>query len=132
VTPEVKKSLLGPAGKILAGGAIGEASPQWKDVQGREPVNYHGMPGLFYSELLHSFELDCVMNGTEMDGEFALQCIKAKKAYIGVCLTEKHAELIRDQMIRQVWKEFTSPKSVLHKAALSPSCNKVLRRRLKP
>ena len=35
----------------------------------------------------------------------------------------EHAELVRDQLIRQVWKEFTSPKSVLHKAALSLGCN---------
>ena len=119
---EKKKALLGPAGKILAGGAATEGAPQWKDTNNREPCCYHSMPGIFYSEILHSFQMTCVVNATEMDGLMAMEAIKAKKAYVGITHTEQHAVMVRDQCIRLVWKEFQNPKSSIYKPALSESC----------
>eukprot|EP00969_Alexandrium_andersonii_P086498 3813379-Alexandrium_andersonii.AAC.1 len=48
------------------------------------------MPPELYEELEHSYNICCWINITELDGSLAINCVKRRKPYIGIVLTEYH------------------------------------------
>eukprot|EP00959_Pyramimonas_sp_CCMP1952_P367624 7700186-Pyramimonas_sp.AAC.1 len=58
------------------------------------PVNFHGMPVVYYKELIHMFYVKCVLDLTPTDAKFAWACLQERIAYVGVAFTKEHMEKI--------------------------------------
>ncbi|CAK9022735.1 unnamed protein product [Durusdinium trenchii] len=110
---ESKEKFLGDDGKILAGGACPSQTPV-PDLGDKVPVTYYSLPTVFYSEMIHSFELGGVYGSTCMDVSFALACLKSKTPYVGSCLSEFACQALEAEVIRICWKEFLTPESPLY------------------
>lgn len=70
-----------------------------------EVVFFHSWPELIYAELVHSFCLKGVVDLTAGSGAAALACIKAKKPYLGCCLSDCHKEHLEQHILKKIFDE---------------------------
>ncbi len=87
-----------------------------------EPVFMHALGSKVYEELLHSFSIQAMVDGTPGPGNCALACIKRRVPYIGLCLSDGHADLLLHQLQYLVFQEMKKEDSPL----FEPSLGKML------
>ena len=91
--------MLGPSGKILVGGTGSSADvPPCPEFAEGEPVSWHSPHPHVYQELLYSFQVKKIFDGSTLDETFAAQCIEAKVVYVGMVFTQKHKELLEAKL----------------------------------
>ena len=73
-------------------------------VQEGVPFCYHGLPLLFFKDLLHVSHGKAVIDFTPGDGNFAIAVLECKGSvlYFGLCHTELHCQLLRDYLSNYV------------------------------
>ena len=82
-------------------------------------VFFHEWPEQFYAELIHSFCLNGVLDLTAGSGYAAMATIKAKKTYVGLCLSDAHKDLLEQWLQWLIFNEMQDSNSSLHDASLS-------------
>ena len=114
ISPDAKKALYGPGGKILTGGAVvdGQKHPEFNDK--RDPASYHLSPLQLHEEYLHSFAARAVCHATVVDACFPMACIHAKVPYVGICFTEAHKQLLEAELVSLVWNECLKETSAIY------------------
>ena len=85
---------------------------------GKDPICWHSPPAPFYAEVIHSWCAGAIVNATETDGLCALEALKQKVPYLGICYSETHCEKLRERLIRLVWEESLKEKSPLYSAPI--------------
>ncbi|CAK0880249.1 unnamed protein product [Prorocentrum cordatum] len=91
-----KKLMYGRKKMIAVGGKTEGIEPlqERKTDETMIPVNFHGMPMVYYNELIHMFYVKCVLDLTPTDAKFAWACLQERIAYVGVAFTKEHMEKI--------------------------------------
>ena len=84
-----------------------------------EVVFFHAWPEQFYAELIHNFCLNGLLDLTAGSGHAAMATIKAKKTYVGLCLSDAHKDLLEQWLQWQIFNEMQDSNSSLHDASLS-------------
>ncbi|CAJ1450592.1 unnamed protein product [Effrenium voratum] len=113
-----KTALLGPSGKILAGGGLGQVEPAQEFSDG-EPVAWHSMKERVYEEVLHSWQCKKVLDGSTLDDTFALAALKQNVVYVGVVWSEQHKEFLHQRLVKRVWDSYMDPDSPLYQIGLA-------------
>lgn len=130
---KIKKVVVGRNGRILVGGpapgeeeaCIGEDEGQTKaKVRQRmahdmEPVFYHALPITTDEEWHHCYDLAAVISLTAGPGSDALTCVRQRKPYFGVTLTDEHSNQLITWLEKKVWKAFTCEKDKLYQPGLA-------------
>ncbi|CAK0817571.1 unnamed protein product [Prorocentrum cordatum] len=115
VTWKDKKAIYGKRNLIAVGGKTegiqGEAERKTDSTV--VPISYHGMPLLFYKELLHMFFVKCVLDMTPLNAKFAWACLEERVAYVGVAFTKEHMEKIYLHLAELVKSAMADPGSKL-------------------
>ena len=70
-----------------------------------EVVFFHSWPELIYTELIHSFSLKAVVDLTAGSGAAAFARIKAKRPYLGCCLSDCHKEHLEQHILKKIFDE---------------------------
>ena len=115
--PKLKAKYIGSGGKVLVSGP-GPAEPGPAFADQCMPLNFYTMPRVYYREILHSFRVGMLICGTEMDGNFPLECILHQVPVVAVCLTTDLAEDLRLHLINMIMKEMGKPKSSAYQSGL--------------
>ena len=115
--PKLKAKYIGSGGKVLVSGP-GPAEPGPAFADKCMPLNFYTMPRVYYREILHSFRVGMLICGTEMDGNFPLECILHQVPVVAVCLTTDLAEDLRLHLINMIMKEMGKPKSSAYQSGL--------------
>ncbi|CAE7516972.1 unnamed protein product [Symbiodinium sp. CCMP2592] len=118
LSPADRTNVLGSACKVLVGGADQQRTPKPVFDDGKDPICWHSPPDKFYAEVIHSWCVGAIVNATETDGLCALEALKQKVPYLGICHTEAHCEKLRERIIRLVWEESLKEKSPLYSAPI--------------
>ena len=85
----------------------------------RGGVFFHAWPEQFYAELIHRFCSHGVLDRTVGSGYAAMATIKAKKTYVGLCLSDAHKDLLEQWLQWLIFNEMQDSNSSLHDASLS-------------
>ena len=117
VAPDVKKEMIGC--KILTGGANPNKVPKPVFGDGKEPVSWHCQAETFFAEVTHSFYAGVILHATETDGSCAVHCVKHQIPYVGIALTQKHADLLQAQVLTRLWHDSLDDKSPIYNASLA-------------
>ena len=80
--------------------------PQVRDIADIEPVFYHTLPIEVDEEIMHSYDITSVIELTAGPGNCALTCIRQRKPYFGITLTDDHSELLNSWLVHQTWLSF--------------------------
>ena len=86
---------------------------------GCEPVFYHGHPIKLDEEVVHSYDLEGVIDLSAGNGQLALTCIRQRKPYFGITLTEAHSAELLNWLTSKVWSSFLDESSKLYVPALA-------------
>ena len=115
VTWKDKKAMYGKRNLIAVGGKTegiqGEAERKTDSTV--VPLSYHGMPIIFYKELLHMFFVKCVLDMTPLNAKFAWACLEERVAYVGVAFTKEHMDKIYLHLAELVKSAMADPGSKL-------------------
>ena len=84
-----------------------------------EVAFFHAWPEQSYAELIHSFRLNGALDLTAGSGHAAIASIKAKKTYVGLCLSDAHKDLLEEWLQWRIFNEMQDSNSSLHDASLS-------------
>ena len=66
-----------------------------------------------YEELLHSFVVQAMVDGTPGPGHCALACVRRRVPYLGLCLSDDHAALLMKRIVYLVFQEMKQEDSIL-------------------
>ena len=92
------------------------------DAQARgsaEPVFFHTYPIALDEELIHSYDLSAVIDLSVGAGNVALSCIRQRRPYFGVTLTECHSAELIEWLTARVWASFMDEASPLYIAEVA-------------
>jgi hypothetical protein len=104
VDRETKKTILGPHYALAVGGKTpiedcggmiapkADLADQKEDDRERQPVFYHSIGSRPYEDFVTAWDMKSVVDLTAGEGALALACLRAKRPYVGLCITRKHAE----------------------------------------
>jgi hypothetical protein len=113
----------GPTDGVDVGGADAPREPKKATGNNHEdtfPFNYFEMPDEWYQELLHSMNCEKgVIDLTASSGRFALNCVKKKVPYLGVCYTEDHVLALKSHLKDEVLAAFKDPDDDLFQAGFA-------------
>jgi hypothetical protein len=76
------------------------------------------MPESLAEELIHSHDLQAIVDLTGSDGSWAMACIRARKPYVAVCFTEFHAKALRERLEHLVFQAMQHEKDPLYQPNL--------------
>lgn len=68
-----------------------------------EPVFFHGTPISLDEELIHSYDLKSCWGLTAGNGNLALTCLRQRRAFFGVCLSQAHKDSLLAWLEQRVW-----------------------------
>lgn len=116
-----KKEMYGKRNLIPVGGKTEGADPDAEQPERKTdttevPVAYHGMPSVWYEELIHTFFTKSVVDLTPVDGRFAWQALVHRVGYVGIAFTPKHADAIYKRLMDQIKEEMCLPASRMFNA----------------
>jgi hypothetical protein len=98
LAPSDKKILLG-SNRVDVGGPSGLTVPAPPNTAGKEIVFFHCMTDDWYNLLLEDYPIDATIDTSPGHGGNALAHIRARKPYLGICMTTKHCELLLDRLV---------------------------------
>ena len=117
-----KGALYGPALTLSAGSVDGDSGPD-NDPGPKQtdlvPVCWHGLPGDFYLELQHSYNLKGFIHLTAGDPILPMVCIRKKIPYFGLAHTPLHAELLEKEITHCIFKAMQDPNDGLYEPDLA-------------
>ncbi len=63
-------------------------------------MTYHAIAPTLCSELLHSYNIKCVLDMTPADGTFAIEALRHRPGvpYIGMCFSEAHQTQLQERL----------------------------------
>jgi hypothetical protein len=96
--PIEKKVLMG-ANRVDVGGPSGLSVVAPTNVAGKEVVFFHCMSEEWYNLLLEDYPIDASIDTSPGQGDNALAHIRARKPYLGICMTKKHCELLVERLV---------------------------------
>jgi hypothetical protein len=76
------------------------------------------MPDSLAEEMIHSHDLQAVVDLTGSDGSWAMACIRARKPYVAVCFTEFHAKALKERLEHLVFQAMQHEKDPLYQPNL--------------
>eukprot|EP00959_Pyramimonas_sp_CCMP1952_P453168 9467791-Pyramimonas_sp.AAC.1 len=130
---DLKKEVLGKDGIVLVGGAAdqgakaAEAAVKSKQkttgTDGKETVFWHALPEPVDEELVHRYDLKAVINLTVGPAMLAMACLRKRRPYCGITLTQKHADLIIQHLEMKVSKAMQTEGDPLHEPSLAELLN---------
>jgi len=89
-----------------------------RDVNTPVPVCYHSIPLDLAEDLLHTYNLEGVLDLTRGDGVWAFACVKARKPYLGVEFNETHGKMLSDWLATQIFKRMQVEDDPLYQSGL--------------
>ena len=72
---------------------------------------YHGMPQVWYNELIHNVFVKSVVDLTAGDAKFGWQALVHRIGYAGIVFTPANADAIYKRLKEQIKKEMSEPGS---------------------
>jgi hypothetical protein len=109
-----KKNLIPVGGKTE--GTDPDGQPDRKTDTTELPVAYHGMPAVWYEELIHTFFVKSVVDLTPGDAKFAWQALVNRIGYVGIAFTPAHGAAIYKRLKDQIKEEMIKPGSRMFNA----------------
>ena len=120
VSPEIKKSILGKAGKIAVGGAAAaDAPPKPAAMHDKEIVFFHEQPIWVDDDVRKSWTSCATIDLMTGSGNRAFLSVAAKQPYFGVCLTEEHVKHVRERVEALVWEAMQTEDHELYSVGLN-------------
>jgi hypothetical protein len=120
VTWKEKKTMYGKKNLIPVGGKTEGADPDDPPERKTDatvlPVAYHGMPAVWYDELIHTFFIKSVVDLTPGDAKFAWQALINRIGYVGIVFTPAHGAAITKRLKDQIMEEMIKPGSCMFNA----------------
>ena len=113
--------MYGPTGRVLASGPAPCDEPKPKFDDDCDPVTYWGQGSKYYESIVFDFQLAGVVDVDAYDDEFPFTMIMLEKPYVGVLQTDFACKMLRNRLIRRVWKSMQDPTSRLYQVGLIPS-----------
>ncbi len=83
-----------------------------------EPAFFHAAPLQLWQELIHSYAIGSVIDLSVGDGRAALAALAERVPYVGVTLSEKHAELVTQRLQLEVFRLMQDAQSPFHQPGL--------------
>ena len=104
-----KKSIFGKDNMPLPGGPCPIAHESSTALKKDEmaPVFFHEAPSVLASELIHYVQARAVVDLTPGSGHWALQCIRSRIPYCGVCMTDAHKDLLFKKLVSRTLTAMT-------------------------
>lgn len=84
-----------------------------------EPAFLHALDIKVYEELLHSFVVQAMVDGTPGPGHCALACVRRRVPYLGLCLSDDHATFLMKRIVYLVFQEMKKEDSPLFEPTLT-------------
>ena len=108
-----KKTIYGPDHFIDVGGKLETDAPEHKRKKQRtddslEPVFFHSLPELFWTEVAEAFSIIGVVDLCPGEGTCAMACYRKLLPYVGVCFTEQHAARLQAYLEKLILSCMTS------------------------
>ena len=127
---KLKKEVIGKTGaRILVGGGLSTLGLSPEDLKKiseapklqnqEEPVFYHASPPVIGEELMHSYELKAIFALTAGAGDMAMTCLRNRKPFFGICLSEAHKDALLARLEQQVWSAMQAPSDKLYESGLA-------------
>jgi hypothetical protein len=119
-----KKEVIGKLGRVPVGGPVpgGHGPPPAEEEEDKnmpKPVFFHAMPSVVAEELIHSHDVQAVIDLTAADGAWAMACIKARKPYVGVVFTPQHAASLTNWLEWRVLQAMRDENDALYAPGLA-------------
>ena len=84
-----------------------------------EPVFMHSLSHKFHEELIHSYCIHALVDGTPGGGAAAFAAITKRIPYLGLCLSDAHKDLLTQRLLHLVFKEMEREGSVLYEPGMA-------------
>jgi hypothetical protein len=116
-----KKEMYGKKNLIPVGGKTEGADPDDPPAERKTdatevPFVYHGMPAVWYEELIHTFFVKAIVDLTPGDAKFAWQALINRIGYVGIVFTPAHGAAITKRLKDQIKEEMIKPGSRMFNA----------------
>ena len=85
----------------------------------KEVVFFKSLPRLVIQEYVHSFNLAGIVDLTAGDGEKAMSALMHAIMYVGVCLADTHASMLKGHLQEEIYKSFASEGNPLCKPQMA-------------
>ena len=103
----------------------GRGSTVTRSDSNTEPTCFHSWSVELYSDLIHLFHLKAVVDATPGQGLCALAALQAGVPYLGICLTNKHRDLLQQQVMKLAFLEMRREGSPIYDAMLAKALHPV-------
>ena len=125
---KVKRDVMGKNARISVGGPapFEEGNKSNEKVRGAtdvEAVFFHQLPRECDEEWQHSYDLVSAVSLSVGPGNDALVSVLNRRPYLGIVLTEKHATLLTESLVKHVWKALITEGSQGYAADLAAIVN---------
>ena len=97
-------------------GAGADEQPERKTDATQLPFAYHGMPTVWYDEVIHTFFVKSIVDLTPGDAKFAWQALVHRIGYVGIAFTPAHASAIYNRLKGQIKEDMCKPGSRMFSA----------------
>ncbi len=116
---KTKRAMLGALCMVDVGGTVpGVSGRGGRTDEDMEPVAWHGNSGKFWSEIMHIFTPEGVVDCTVLDPVLAYECVKNHVLYTGIAFSEEHATCLMMRLEEQLYHDlFMEESDVFNSAA---------------
>ena len=115
----VKKKIFGPEQLIDVGGKLDADAPEPQRKKQRtddtvEPVFFHSMPVIFWTEMLAAFNIVGVIDLCAGEGTCALACYRKNIPYVGITFNDTHSAMLLAHLEKVVLSAMTTDGDTLY------------------
>ena len=124
---KLKKAILGDNNLPLPGGACpveheGEGPPRQVDML---PTFFHEGPCELAKEVVHFLQAVAIYDMSPASGHFAMEAVRHRVPYTGVCLTETHKDELMKRLVSQTVNAMSNSNDKLYDAAFAEHVKEV-------
>ena len=115
----LKKKIFGPEQLIDVGGKLDADAPEPQRKKQRaddtvEPVFFHSMPVIFWTEMLAAFNIVGVIDLCAGEGTCALACYRKNIPYVGITFNDTHSAMLLAHLEKVVLSAMTTDGDTLY------------------
>ena len=122
MTKEAKKDIYGKNNRIAVGGpgpaGSDDVAEAYKSEDGRVPVFWHTKPPCVKEEVPHRLDSPAIIDFTMADAVLAVHCVRMRKPYCGVAMTEAHARASEARIDHLLFLAMQDSEDILYQPAL--------------
>ena len=89
-----------------------------------EPLCYHGLPRLFWEDVIHAYDVKAVLDLTAGPATCAEAALNLRVPYYGLCQTFQHLATIKKHLTKRMWEYMKDPENPHYEQGLTESLKK--------